>query len=287
VVSTPIKPVVDIGIACNIYQSFQFWTGLVELILSEERAGNIIIGKIRAIGSALPDHNKNSIVGNVVKRLSLTDANRQEITKGFLDDGADYLFWMDDDTVPPQLAISTLVKSGHEFIAGVYYMPSETCYPIAYKREKSNLYSPVYKYPIGALLEVDAVGFGCTLTKRSVFEKIMAGHTVYVRYDGTLLPMPNDKIFEGNAPVNLAPMIKDGVYMESVRKQSDDENDKRPFPFFALENGRTEDYYFCELAEHVGVKPYLDTTVQCSHWKLGATTIDNYKKLIYESENIL
>ena len=43
------------------------------MLLSEERKGNVQIGQIRTVGSAVPDHNKNNIIGDSKRRMRLTD----------------------------------------------------------------------------------------------------------------------------------------------------------------------------------------------------------------------
>ena len=94
------RPIVDIGIACNINQTWQWWATVMQMLLSEEKKGNIEIGQLRTVGSAVPDHNKNNIIGDSKRRMRLTDYNRQEVTKGFLSGEADWIFWLDDDTCP-------------------------------------------------------------------------------------------------------------------------------------------------------------------------------------------
>ena len=78
------RPIVDIGVACNTNQTFQWWSTVMLMLLSEEKSGNIEIGQLRTVGSAVPDHNKNNIIGDSKRRTRLTDYNRQEVTKGFL-----------------------------------------------------------------------------------------------------------------------------------------------------------------------------------------------------------
>jgi len=259
------------------------------MLLQETRLGNIEIGTIRAVGSALPDFNKNNVIGNSVKRLSLTDYNRTTVVKGFLDGGADYIFWLDDDTAPPNNAISRLLASGRDFIGGVYYLPAKPFNPIAYKRDHENgLYQYVYGYPEGALLQVDAIGFGCTLVHRSVYEKIRDSHTVFVRQNGSLIPVHNSQLQKPIVKKHgkpEKPYIRAGVYHEQVTQQ--EEGDTRQFPFYQLEHGRTEDLYFCELAESVGIKPWLDTTVACTHFKIRGAGHEDYKREQMESEGLI
>lgn len=274
---------VDIGVACNTNQTFQWWSSVMLMLLSEEREGNVTIGKIRTVGSAVPDHNKNNIIGDSKRRMRLTDYNRQEVAKGFLSGDADWIFWMDDDTAPPLFAITGLLHSGRDFVAGAYFMTAEPYHPIAYKKmDDSGLYAPIYNYPDGALMQVDSVGFGCTLVHRSVYEKIMEGHTVFERTNGALFPVQNSKVEGEEIDQNFEPYVKDGVYHERFKKSNED----RPFPFYLLEHGRTEDHYFCELAAHVGVKPWLDTSVICTHYKTLPTTKQDYLDELYKEQGL-
>jgi len=282
------KAVVDIGVACSAHQSPDWWSPVMAMLLNTERSGEITIGHIRTVSSALPDHNKNNTIGNVKKRWSLTDANRNEISKGFLDQGSDWIFWMDDDTVPPTDVITHLIKLGLPFVAGLYFLPRSPFNPIAYKRHKdSGLYAPVYNYPRGGLFEVDSVGMGCTLIHRSVYEKILAEHIVYERYNGALFPVHKSQVRKPEVKehrVRRKPVVKAGQYREQVTQQKVE--DDRNFPYYLLEHGRTEDHHFCELAESVGIKPMLDTSVICDHYKLKATTVEDYQEELDEAEGI-
>lgn len=283
------KPIVDIGVACNIMQSYNWWVEVMQMLLNEERLGKIKIGAIRAVGSALPDFNKNAIIGNSVKRTSLTDYNRTEVVKGFLSGEADYLFWMDDDTAPPNDAISRLVESGRDFIGGIYYLPARPFNPIAYKRDPdTGLYQYIYGFPQGAMIQVDAIGFGCTLVHRSVYEKIRDNYTVFIRTNGSLIPILNDDIQKPIVTEHkklVKPYVRAGVYHEQLTQQASD--DTRQFPYYQLEHGRTEDLYFCELAEAVGIKPWIDTTVSCTHFKMRGAGYEDYKREEQEAEGLI
>lgn len=262
------------------------------MILGEQKAG-IEIGAILAISSAVPDHNKNHSMSSSPfwnpeekRRGRLTDANRGEIVKRFLDGESDWIFMIDDDTVPPKGVISHLMGLGRELVGGVYYNTKPPYNPIAYYRREDGLYSAVYDYIHGSMLQVDSIGMGCTLIHRSVFEKIMAGHTLFQRPNGSLMVVPNEKIGLSESfwqePMNGNEVVWDdgGDYVWYLQKlvPLEDISDNRAWPFYALEYGRTEDHHFCELADNVGIKPYLDTAVTCEHWKPGKTTRAHYKR---------
>ncbi len=275
---------VDIGVACSGSQYHDWWVSLLTEMIRITKRANIEICNIWAISSALPDHNKNNIISQK-RRLELTDSNRQSISKGFLDKDSDWLFQLDDDTVPPDGALESLIEKGRDFIAGLYFLPRPPHNPIAYIRQENGSYFPVWNYPQGALIQVDSVGMGCTLIHRSVFEKIRAEHELYERPDGTLFPAHHSQIndrkdFRGK---HNRPFISNGVLHTPVREQ--DPDDDRPWPFYAMEYGRTEDHWFCELAANVGIRPWLDTTIECRHYKIQATTVDDYQGSLAKGEH--
>ena len=296
---------VDIMVACGPHQTNNWWSPVMGMLLGEQKAGRVEIGALRTVSSAVPDHNKNhNLTTNPrgdchggqapsqwnpeeKRRGSLTDANRVTAAHGFLDGSSEWIFCMDDDTVPPKGVISHLVGLGRELVGGVYYNNKPPYNPIAYYRRPDGLYSALYDYTHGALLEMDSIGMGCTLIHRSVFERIMAGHTLFQRPNGSLMVVENSQVVTVGGLVNLVVaepgeqvVLTDGerfVFEQSVQPLPDEE-DNRAWPFFALEYGRTEDHHFCELAAHVGIRPYLDTAVVCEHWKPQATTRQDYKQ---------
>lgn len=271
------KTVVDIGIACSGSQTPAWWSKIMGMMLYTDRSEfGIEIGKIHAISSALPDHNRNNIITK--KRRKLTDMNRNEISKGFLDGDADWLMQIDDDTVPPQDAIIRLLKSQREFVSGLYFLSEPPYHPVAYYRHPNGLYNPVYDYPKGMLTQVDSVGMGCSMIHRSVFEKVRDAHDVFARADGSYFAFPKDrvkgKVLSGDPKGKAA--IRDSELIMPVRLLDPDDN--RVFPFYAMEYGRTEDHHFCELCANVGIRPWLDATIECKHIKHYQYSVDDYDK---------
>lgn len=256
-------------------------------ILAESGKTVEVVG-IHTSTSMMPDNNKNGLLEELeVQQLSLeevreqkarghlTDINRVNLTAGFLASDADWIFWIDDDTVPPNGAIGKLLKLKRPFTSGIYFLANDSHNPIAYFRKDYNKYSPIYNYPKGTLLEVDAVGMGCALIHRSVYEKIKAAHNVMMRPDGSLIVLPKSMFKNGKAHnMKGAGYVQDGIYHMPLTPMPSDDN--RPFPYYQLEYSRTEDMLFCELCANVGIRPVVDTTIVCGHVKTKTITEQDY-----------
>jgi hypothetical protein len=293
---------VAVAIACSSVQSSEWWSAIMAYLIQEQLNG-VSLERILAVKSAVPDHNKNNAVGIPVSpmaseeyknRNSLTDANRDAILgvsisgknfkNGFMNSDADWLMFLDDDTVPPKNFLSHLLNLKRDFVAGLYFMPSPPHNPLAYMRNKDGMYSALYNYPMGALLQVDSVGMGCTLIHRTVFEKIMAGHEIFIRPDGSVFPVMKDTCKDKTeAKPDAKSYVKDGFFHMPIHRPEDD--DTRPWPFYCLEYGRTEDHFFCELAGNVGIRPWVDTSLMCEHYKIRSVNYHHYLNALPDNLN--
>jgi hypothetical protein len=299
---------VDVAVACAGMQSPDWWSPWAAMLLEAQKTGEVDIVHLWALQSALPDHNKNHCISDSLnptktegqgiapdtekRRNDKTDANRVEITRRFLEFDSDWIFWVDDDTVPPLGALTHLLSLGRDFVAGLYYYNKPPHNPIAYiRREGSPYYDPIWNFPYGTLMPVDSVGMGCTLIHRSVYERIMQNFTVVMRPNGSLAPIRNDLITgeltqfkEGTLAEVPQPRIENGNMVIPVWTPEVDDN--RPWPFYAMEYGRTEDHHFCEMAIQSGARPYIDSTVNCQHWKMKPADRLNYKREWMSREGI-
>jgi hypothetical protein len=289
---------VDIGIACSNNQLPGWWNGVFGSLLADAQRG-IEIRQILSISSALPDHNKNNTVGVLAwqaeqkDRMKRTDVNRNEISKRFMSGGsdgpADWLFMIDDDTVPPHGTLSHLLGLDKDFVAGLYFNSNPPYNPIAYMRNREGFgYYALYDYPHGALTQVDSVGMGCTLIHRSVFERIIDGHSVFSRPNGSLYPVHKSKIIDNKIKgldAHGEEYVSGGYLVTKLDKL--EEGDNRTWPFYSMEYGRTEDHHFCELAENVGIKPWIDTRIHCDHIKTKAMTYERYREAVNERNGLV
>lgn len=88
----------------------------------------------------------------------------------------DYLLWLDDDIVLPENFLSTLLSRNLPIVSGLYVMRRPPYLPVAYySATEGSLEGKFWNldaYPPDSLVEVDAVGHGCTLIRREVYDNI-------------------------------------------------------------------------------------------------------------------
>lgn len=85
-----------------------------------------------------------------------------------LESGAEWLFFLDSDVIPPPDCVPRLLSRGKPLVSGLYCRRSPPHgVPVAIKNNQW-----VTQFRAGDLLEVDVVGAGCLLIHRSILEKL-------------------------------------------------------------------------------------------------------------------
>jgi hypothetical protein len=203
------------------------------------------------------------------------DLNRNQVVHRWLRDGdSEWLWWIDADN-PPQLgAVRRLLELEREMVSGLYYSEFKggKIKPIAYVKNKHGSYhtiDQVVKWERGEILQVDAVGMGCFLTHRSVYEDIKDNYTVYERDSGGIVCLRDEDIIQGEIPDKFvehpyAGKVKNGIYYDRLCQQYVTDT---KFPFFLSQNTRTEDMPFCELVKELGYEIWVDTSIESGHVK--------------------
>lgn len=247
-------PTVDIGVACRDMQGHEWWSPLLGECIALTKQKHVDLNQILAVGSAMTDYNQNNIV------------------KLFLAGKSDWLYMIEDDTVHPKSTLLQMLARGEPFVSGLYFSTNPPHNPIAYWRNTdadaalnparvAGTYRPVADYERGEIFHVDSVGMGCALIHRTVFERIAAAYTLRQRRrNATLVLCHNGEDIEHERDLVDVPA-----------------DDTRPWPFYAFEYGRTQDHWFCELADSVGIKPLLDTGIECSHFKRKPTSAMHHR----------
>jgi hypothetical protein len=206
------------------------------------------------------------------------DHNRNTITQEFLKSDAEWLFWIDSDTLIPVGALSRLLGAGKTLVSGLYYGKNEPHNPIAY-HIYNGAFSPINQqtqWEKGELLPVDATGMGCMLTHRSVFEEIEKEYEVYQLPGGGIYPIRHKNVV---GKMDASHEHDGKIYRGQLRLRAIQPTlAKMKFPFFMVEHLRTEDMFFFDLARTVGHKPWLDTSVECGHLRWDAYTGEQWRK---------
>jgi hypothetical protein len=253
---------VSLGIPFYGGVSGEWWTQTLQVVSVLAKQVDII--EIITCGSMTADHSRNVIVAD------------------FLKSQAEWLFWIDSDTMVPAGGLDRLLGVGKTLVSGLYYGKNPPNPPIAYYLYNGAV-TPIdqeRRWEKGEILPVDAVGMGCMLTHRSVFEDILKKYDIYQIPGGGLVPVHQDDIL-GDVETTDGPKSHehDGkVYKGQLRQRL-----VKPslanlrFPFFMIEHMRTEDIYFFDLARRVGHMAWLDTSVECGHLRQVPFTGADYR----------
>lgn len=110
----------------------------------------------------------SSAVDKIVLNKPIADA-RNEIVQYALDQGANYIFWVDDDVIPPPDAFLKMYNHQKDIVNGVYWSKSNPPMPLLFR---NHLEGPYWDWHIGDFIEIDAAGNGLTLVKTDVYRKI-------------------------------------------------------------------------------------------------------------------
>ena len=136
----------------------------------------------------------SSAIDKIVLNKPIAEA-RNEIVQFALDQGANYIYWLDDDVIAPGDAFLKMFMQQKDIINGVYWSKSNPPMPLMFR---NHLEGPYLDWHVGDLLEVDAAGNGLTLVKTDVYRKIsetIGGpwySTDYTSFPGATKSGPNN-----------------------------------------------------------------------------------------------
>ena len=110
----------------------------------------------------------SSAVDKIVLNKPIAEA-RNEIVEYALTQGANYIYWLDDDVIAPPDAFLKMYMKQKDIINGVYWSKSNPPMPLLFR---NHLEGPYLDWHIGDFIEIDAAGNGLTLVKTDVYRKI-------------------------------------------------------------------------------------------------------------------
>jgi len=199
-----------------------------------------------------------------VTRSMMTDVSRNHIVDDFLKSDVEWLRWIDADNVDKMGGLRRLLDTQRKLVTGLYTKRSEGGEKVAYYSAPQGEYSAVGEHTPGEIIPIDAAGMGGCLVHRSVFEDIQRTHFAFDMNIGGMIVVQEDRIkgdvFDGTV-TDDDNMLIDGLYQLRLRQPKRN----KPFPFFMLGFGRTEDYGFFEMARNAGHQLWLDTGVEVAH----------------------
>lgn len=107
---------------------------------------------------------------------------RNRLLQWAMNDGADWILWVDSDNTPPKNGWRKLMKYNLPIVSGLYFTRTPPYKPTAMMINDHETYDFLIEYPKNALIKCDATGLGFTLMKREVFDKLQKDPFTWARY---------------------------------------------------------------------------------------------------------
>lgn len=189
----------------------------------------------------------------VTKSTAAVDLARELTVEDALQHSPEWLLFLDSDVIPPEDVFYRLQRHEQPVVSGLYFVDGDYPHPAAWVLDENDSPStvdvdengrlvvdhegePLVLEPdVNGLVTVDAIGLGCVLVHRSVFEEL---EKPWFRWTRGYEEHPWDLRHEREKP------------------------------------GISEDFYFCHKLAEAGYDVHLDTSVQCAHEKGCLLTAD-------------
>lgn len=98
------------------------------------------------------------------------DIARNRLVRDAQERNARYIFFLDDDILPPADTLRVLTESQLPIVSGLYWAKRGT--PAMWLQDKEGKYGPILEWAPGQLVRIDAAGAGCLLIDMKVFDQI-------------------------------------------------------------------------------------------------------------------
>ena len=151
----------------------------------------------------LQTNGRNYEVKIYIKTGTVIDRARNQLVKLALDDGCDYVMFIDADMLLPPNSIDELLDMNVGIASGLYFSKGKPYLPVArIKKENSELHQYLDDFEFNKVIKVAGAGRGCCLIKAEVFKNI---EYPYFKFewketkDGEIYALAEDLYFCENA----------------------------------------------------------------------------------------
>lgn len=111
---------------------------------------------------------------------SLIQEARDNIANYAIENGFDYVLWLDSDMTFPDDTLYRLMLKGKDIVSGLYYKRQLPKIPVIYEKTDGG-FIPMMEIPDG-MFRADAVGLGCTLMKTEALKKVRESGEMFSPY---------------------------------------------------------------------------------------------------------
>lgn len=198
------------------------------------------------------------------------DVSRNNIATRALELGAEWCFFYDSDLLIPPNTITRLASHNMPIVGGLYDRRHPEITPSVYRDIGKGVLAPIPKkeidaqIPFNTLIEVGAIGAGCLLIHRKVFE-VLKDKVLFQNFN-IIGPPPSTMHFYdffhwgiGRGQIDIEKEAKEKFKTETPTPEQIKKVSEETHP------GYSEDLTFCVLARKYGFKIFVDTTIKCTH----------------------
>ena len=152
-------------------------------------------------GQAIPTNWSCSsavLTNGVIPKGYLVADGQNIAVKSFLEDGHEWLFFVEDDVILPlntfmHLNKNYIFKKEVPIVSGLYYLKARPSEPVLYRGRGNGAF---YDFKIGDLVWADGVPTGCLLIHRSILELMWNESEEYIAFATSRNPVKTRKVFE-------------------------------------------------------------------------------------------
>jgi GT2 family glycosyltransferase len=116
---------------------------------------------------------KDLELGVYIRSGCIIDVSRNLLVYDALQNKAEHLLFVDDDTLFPDNVYDALARHAKPIVSSLVYRKEPPYQPVVYHQAETEwIYEALSDYPDNELISVDAVGLGCALYSAQVFKKL-------------------------------------------------------------------------------------------------------------------